>query len=178
MSTKNHKPHLYGISERIIKKIIFECLDDKALFAKLEDEIRKFIEGAGGVDSIISAKLDEILKDSTEDFNSFIEVENWIHAHEDLYNTLIKTLIGSEDLEDKINNLPEIYKNEITVLKKKIEEQEKIINELKKLLDDNGNLRNLVTADVKEEVSVVQNSKPKFDAVWGGMGIRILDDDI
>lgn len=179
--SNNHKPHLYGISERIIKKIILECLDDKALFSKLEDEIRKFIDNAGGMDNLISERLDNILKDATEEYDSFKEVEDWIHKHEELYNELVNTITGESGLIKQIEDQQKVIDEQngkIDSLEKKVNELNGTISKLSKLLDDQGNLKDIVMANVKEESISVQKTKPKFDSVWGGMGIQILDDDI
>ena len=191
-----HKAHMYGISERIIKKIILECLDDQLLFDKIKDEMAEFVQN-GGLDSeledFIDKKLskmkDEILarilddEGLTDDIDSFKEVAKWISEHGEAVNELVKgfndkLLQLEKDMKEEVENLQADYERkfeesekkhneDVATLQKQIEELSNNLSEFKK-----NNFAVGYDADVVKKIKSI--NKKKIDAMFGGMGINFV----
>lgn len=122
---------MYGISERIIKKIVLEHLDDDLLFEKIKDEISEYINSDefqskfAELDIIennyyTKTKIDEIMDglcnkvksdiigSAKEDFDTLGEISEWIEKHPDMYNALIEQISKKVNIEDFIKEIEEL----------------------------------------------------------------------
>ena len=101
---------MYGISERIIKKIILEHLDDDLLFEKIKDEISEYINSDEFQSNF--AELDAI----ENNYYNKTKINEMLHW---LCNKVKSDIIGTakEDFDTlgEISNWIEIYKNDLRV---------------------------------------------------------------
>lgn len=184
-----HTPHMYGVSERIVKKIVLECLDDKLLFDKLEDEISDFIN-SGGVDSkindLINEKIDElrkqILDGVIEDYDTLKEIADWINEHQDLYESLV-SIVEETVKKTDFNTTVQLLQEKIDTLKQLLSETQEELDKFKlnnfavgEYIDERIQLKNINQDENWYPITKVQNIIGLSDLIYNST--KIIDDKI
>lgn len=97
---------MYGISERIIEKIVLEYVNSQKLFLKIEDQINELISKAE------KEVINRILDNAPETYDTLKEISDWIKEHQDEYNALLLLASTNKTNFDKLKNeVDEFEKN-------------------------------------------------------------------
>lgn len=135
---------MYGISERIILKIVLNHLEDKMFFSKLKDEIDNYISDEyikgkiGDVIDGLNKQIDDILggKDIHEDFDTIKEISDWIGEHKDVYNKLKEISDWISEHKDVYDKLEELSQNNLKQLNELIDRCDTLENSLESIKGD------------------------------------------
>ena len=121
----------YGISSRIIKKIIMEDLSDMELLDKIKDEMSDYLNSDEFksrfaikedieenyynkvkvnelLDGLCNKVKSDIIGTAKEDFDTLGEIADWIEKHPDLYNALVEQVskkVNKDEYLEKIKKL-------------------------------------------------------------------------
>ncbi|MCM1217721.1 MAG: hypothetical protein NC548_24780 [Lachnospiraceae bacterium] len=88
---------MYGISEKVIEKIVLNYIEDQKLFDKLKDEISELIE------CVLIEKV--IGENVNTNLDTFKEISEWVEKHESDISNFIDDKVSKEDFENSIQDM-------------------------------------------------------------------------
>lgn len=145
---------MYGISERVIRKIVLEKMNDDLLFDKLKDEVEEYVTGDLIQYFVTPSELEnyytrqeidtqhkdltnqikaDIVDTAKEDFDTLKEIGDWIEEHQDVYKALVSELgvkVNNSDFILAISELKDKDKSILTDVTKISDEHKKDVNNL------------------------------------------------
>lgn len=166
---------MYGISERIIKKIVLEHLDDDLLFEKIKDEISEYINSDEFqsnfaeldviennyynktkinemLDGLCNKVKSDIIGTAKEDFDTLGEISNWIENHPDMYNALIEQISKKVNDDEFIKEIEKLSKND------------KSINEICQTIKSSVDINTDKIRDINSNLNILENEIIELDS--------------